>query len=174
MNVIAFDTETTGFSCALSGGSDEMLQLAIVDEDGRALFNEMFCPAVKRSWPWAEAVHGISPRMVRGLAPFENYRETVQGLIDEADLLIAYNFDFDARFLRSVGISFSGKRHFDVMKEFARLHGVPGRTGRRSYVKLERCAAYYGYAIEGAHDAEADAKATMYCFRELGRELGVR
>jgi DNA polymerase III epsilon subunit-like protein len=45
MNVIAFDTETTGFNCALSGGKDEVLQLAIVDEDGRALFNEMFCPA---------------------------------------------------------------------------------------------------------------------------------
>jgi hypothetical protein len=45
-------------------------------------------------------------------------------------------------------------------------------------VKLGQCAAHYGYDIEGAHDAEADAeadaKATMYCFRELGRELGVR
>jgi DNA polymerase-3 subunit epsilon len=171
MKMISFDTETTGFRCAMNGGGDEILQLAIVDEDGRTLFNRLFCPVAKRSWAQAQSVHGISPQAVEYCDPFADHRPAIQELFDEAGLLIAYNFDFDARFLQSAGISLRGKRHFDVMKEFARLHGERGLHGQRKFVKLERCAAYYGYAIEGAHDAEVDAKATMYCFQRLRQEL---
>jgi DNA polymerase III epsilon subunit-like protein len=73
--------------------------------------------------------------------------------------------------LRAAGVSFEGKRHYDVMKEFARLHGARNEFGRRGYVKLERCAAHYGYTIKGAHDAEADAKATLYCYHQLLRDI---
>jgi DNA polymerase-3 subunit epsilon len=173
MNIIAFDTETTGFRCA-PGGDDEILQLAIVDGDGRTLFNEMFRPVAKRFWSGAEAVHGISPQMVEGLVPFSDSRAAIQKIFDDADLLVAYNFDFDARFLRATGVSLHGKRSYDVMKEFARLHSKPDRYSRRRYVKLAQCAAHYGYAFEGAHDAEADAKATMYCFQQLNKELHIR
>ena len=47
----------------------------------------------------------------------------VKGIFEAADLLIAYNNQFDLSFLRRWGISDSGKEQYDVMLEFAQEYG---------------------------------------------------
>jgi DNA polymerase-3 subunit epsilon len=168
--ILVFDTETTGFPRSYRNSADigqEILQLAMVDGEGRTLFNEMFKPERMRIWLSAQQVHGISPDMVKEKSPAKAFRKEIQGIIDEADLLVAYNFTFDQIFLRSIGISFVGKQYFDVMKVFAQKRGTPDHRGRRRYTSLKNCAAHYGYKCENAHNAEADALATLACFQGL-------
>lgn len=39
------------------------------------------------------------------------------------------------------------------------------KAGRDKWQKLQTCAAYYGYAGDGAfHDSLEDVRATLYCF----------
>ena len=63
--------------------------------------------------------------------------------------------------LRRVGALSSWPRStFDVMKEFARVHGKPSRKwGSKRWVRLSECAAAYGYTFR-PHDA-------AFCFRHL-------
>ncbi|MDR3071915.1 MAG: 3'-5' exonuclease [Clostridiales Family XIII bacterium] len=126
--ILIFDTETTGFPKSYRNSADivqEILQLAMIDGEGRTRFNEMFKPERISTWASAQRVHGISPDMVEGKDSARTFRKEIQGIIDEADLLVAYNFAFDQIFLRSIGISFVGKQYFDVMKVFAQQHGSP-------------------------------------------------
>ena len=171
--VLVFDTETTGLPSGLntkSTSGHEILQLAMIDGTGVLKLNEQFKPIRKREWPEAQKIHGIAPKDVQEKPSIETYTVEIQKHIDYAELLVAYNFHFDYVFLREAGISFSGKRYYDVMHEFSKKHGGKRRYGTKQYVSLKKCAAYYGYDLSGAHDAEEDARATLHCFIKLQEE----
>ena len=167
--IVAFDVETTGLPRFVGNGKaapleHEILQLAMVDGEGTCLLNERYMPARVRSWPEAQKVHGIAPRDVREKPPITESLRRIQRIVDKAQLLVAYNFSFDQLFLKDAGISFKGKKHYDVMTSFAQRHGARRNDGRRAFVSLQKCAAHYGYSFAGAHDAEADARAALFCF----------
>lgn len=153
---IVLDTETTG----LQPDFDELLELAIIDQDGKILFCERFRPMAK-SWPEAEAIHHIAPADVAGAKPYGHYKQAVQKIIVGSPLLVGYNLSFDLRFL-DVEIPFNAE-FYDVMEAFAAIYGVR-RQGGYAYQRLEVCARYYGYEFR-AHSAMEDAKATLHCYR---------
>ncbi|WP_050341879.1 3'-5' exonuclease [Olsenella sp. oral taxon 807] len=163
--VVAFDTETTG----LSPSRDEILSVAVVDGHGRELVSSLVRPSRKRSWPEAQRVNHISPQMVAGAPRIEELCDRLAGYLGGNYLAVSYNGDFDARFLHAAGVLPNPwvEHGFDVMREFARVHGRR-RAGSSShkFSKLTECAAHYGYAF-GAHDAAEDARATAHCFRAL-------
>lgn len=68
-------------------------------------------------------VNGISPEMLKDKLPISQYKDKIQSLFDQAELLVAYNGSFDDRFLKALGINISGKNKFDVMTEFADIYG---------------------------------------------------
>ena len=171
--VIVFDTETTGLPSDFGDElvlEHEILQLVIIDGTGTILMNESFKPKQKRAWPEAQMIHGIAPEDLRDKPAIADFTSTIQHIVDSAELIVAYNLQFDLLFLRAVGISFSGKHHYDVMHEFARKHVNNRRYGSGKFVTLKKCAAYYGYKLADAHDAEADARATLHCFLQLQGE----
>jgi DNA polymerase-3 subunit epsilon len=168
---IVLDTETTGLSCA---SGDEILQLAIISDSADLLFNEYFRPERQVTWDAAQRIHHISPAMVQDSQPFSHYRSVIQRIIDQASLLVCYNAEFDLGFLRAQGIQLRGKRFCCVMKRFASLCERQSsiRSSRhfrrsRSWSTLKACASYLGYDLKQEHDALADAKATLYCYRRL-------
>ena len=175
--IIVLDTETTGLldnSGAPASFRNEILQLAIVGGNGSLLFNEYFKPVNKTQWPSAQRVNGISSRFVQNKPCFDFFKDRIQGIVNDAELIVAYNVKFDLTFLRNAGISFAGKKSYDVMKEFAKKHG-PRKQGRYStygrYVSLTKCAEYYGYDMTKVHDAVADSQATLYCFLRMQEEF---
>jgi DNA polymerase III epsilon subunit-like protein len=173
-NILAFDTETTGIPKNFKDYrliDQEILQVGMIDGNSNIVFNKMVRPSERTKWPDAECVNGISYAMVKNKRPIEYWRAEIQTHIDVADLLVAFNYNFDYLFLRAAGIKFSGKQYFDVMKVFAQRHGTRDCFGRYRYSSLKKCASYYGYRIEGAHDAIADAKATLFCYRKLCEEM---
>lgn len=166
-DVIIFDTETTGLNV---GGSrrDEILSLAVINLDGDVLFHDLFKPSERKKWPKAESINGISPSMVSDKKAIIDRRDEIEPLFKSAKLYVAYNAEFDLDFLRAAGLNIPKHQTFDVMKEFAKIHGEWNEYREEwAWCKLEDCAAFYDYFDFGAHDALADAKATAHCFKSV-------
>lgn len=162
--VLCFDVETTGLS-----SYDEILQLSIIDGAGRVLFNEYIKPCNHTAWEQAESINGISPSMVVDKPTLEAYRDSLNAIFANAELIVGYNsISFDNGFLERAGIVIPETAlQYDVMIEFAPIYGDWNeKYGDYKWQKLSTCASYYGYHGEGSfHDSLEDVRATLHCFR---------
>ena len=160
---IIFDTETTG----LNPGEDEIIQISIIDGLGNVLINELVHPYWKKSWSEAARVNGITPDRVANAPYPHELIPKVKGIFAAADLLVAYNNQFDLNFLEEWGIQAIGKKQFDVMLAFAREYGEWNDFFcDYKWQKLGTAAAYYGYHFR-AHDSLEDVRATLYIFDQM-------
>lgn len=164
MRAIVIDTETTGIKFW-----DDILQVSIIDFEGNVLFNRYMKPVKVTEWPQAEAIHGISPEMVKDCENILYYKEEIQSIIDAADLIIGYNLPFDLNILEDKGIISRDKEFYDVMQYFAEIYGEWNEYHQNyRWQKLTKCADYYGYEWEeDAHNALGDVKATLYCYKKI-------
>lgn len=162
---LVFDTETTG----LNPMEDEILQLSIIDENENVLFNDYIRPSHKTTWPDAERINHISYEMVKDKMTFQQRSKEIQSIFSRADALIAYNGNFDIRFLRKHGIIFPDVPVYDVMLEFAPVYGEWNDTFENwKWQKLVTAAKYYGYDYSRyAHDSLEDVKATLFVYNRL-------
>ena len=156
---IILDTETTG----VDPKRDEILTLSIIADTGDALFDKTFKPARVKSWPEAERVNHISPRSVMFKPGIARYVRQIQMIVDWADVVIAYNADFDVRFLRAAGVRVEQSKVVDTMALYGERAGVwDSKHGHWKWFKLTEAASAIGYTWEGAaHGSLADAKATL-------------
>jgi DNA polymerase III epsilon subunit-like protein len=173
--VCAVDIETTGL-CAPSNDSDrhdEIIQLAIVASDGSEAFDELFCPTFIKDWSAAEQCHGISSIDVQNKPLFAEKLPIIQSIVDQFDLLVFYNAEFDLAFLMHQGVGLIGKQYFCLMRAFSRLRS---RNSHNQYLRrysLEQCARYFNIRHEGiSHNALTDARTTMSCYLEMLKQLG--
>lgn len=163
---IILDSETTG----LRARENDILQLAIIDDQGNVLFNEYMKPTKKTAWPDAEAINGISPNIVKDKQPLLFYKDQIQEIINKADSIIGYNLQFDLSFLMLAGIRIPRDVvQIDVMHEFAPIYGEWNEYYETyKWQKLTTAAAYYGYdGIANAHDALADTRMTLFVYRAM-------
>ena len=159
------DTETTGL-----GKGDEIVQIAIVDQQGAAVMNELVKPRIPIP-RGASAIHGITDRHVRHAPGIgELYTEISRRLAGE--IIVAYNMDFDWRMLQQ---SF-GKlslpairvlRRDCAMKQYARYHGRRSHRGGYAWHKLQNAARQEGLGSYDAHDALSDARMTWALVRKM-------
>ncbi len=172
MQTIFLDTETTG----LTTGRDQILELAIVDDDGDVLINQRFKPTRIQEWPDAQKINGISPEDLVGCPHFADYIEKIQNIISAARRVVGYNTYFDLRMLHGEGVIL-GKHTtvIDIMTDFAKIYGEWDQK-RQAYrrQKLSTCANFYHYNWSGmhAHGALADTLATKHCYEKM-RDEGV-
>lgn|SRR5574344_1002421 len=96
-NTVFIDTETTG----LDPITDELLQIAAVDSDGKTLLNVYLKPTHTNSWESAMAVNGITPELVSDCPTFDDLKDSLANLFRGRDV-VAYNMAFDGAFLESV------------------------------------------------------------------------
>lgn len=168
--IICFDTETTGLD-----GKAEILQLSIMNAAEEVLFNEYIKPKHHLSWPQAEEIHHISPKMVADKESIDAYYDRILDILNDAQYYIGYNILYDIRMLKQAGIPMSPfhREHvqvIDVMQHFAPIYGEPNpRRGGFKWQNLSTCARYYQYdwGDDKAHGALADTKATLYCFKKM-------
>lgn len=143
---VYLDTETTGFS---SVAGDTVVEIAIVDEFGRAIIDTLVNP--RRSIPWqARNIHGISDDMVRGKPTLDQLLPRIRDIV-AGEQVVIYNAAFDAPFFPD------RLRHARMvscaMTRFADALGGPWR-------KLDVAARHVGHRWTGdAHRALADALA---------------
>lgn len=92
-DAVILDTETTGLD-----KQSQIISLAIIDMQGRALFNTLLRPTVAIH-PGAQAIHGITYRQIANAPTLAHVVGQVTGLLSGRKVLI-YNVAFDLRMLR--------------------------------------------------------------------------
>jgi DNA polymerase III subunit epsilon len=150
------DLETTGINL----GSDRIVEIGmikILPDGNRSAKRKLLNPEM--SIPQASSdIHGITNEMVKDAPSFKQAANDIRQFLDNCDLS-GYNsnrFDIPMlveEFLRS-GVEFDmkGRKLVDVQKVF---HMMEQRTLTAAY------KFYCHKNLEGAHSAEADARATM-------------
>lgn len=165
--VVVIDLETTGL---YPWDGDEILSVAICDGYGKELYSSLIKPTRHSSWPEAERINGISPKMVAHAPTIAQASYDIQEHLLGNHLVVGYNLSFDLQFLKEQGVIESWPMsRFDVMYEYARVHGSKRSeydNDMYAYSKLETCAKHYGYDFQ-PHDALNDVEATAFCFRAL-------
>lgn len=164
--VISIDTETTG----LDSSVDEILQVSIVDKSGNPLYDCYFKPRNHTEWTEAEKVNHITPEMVRDFPDISIARTIINRILASAEKIIGYNTPFDLEFLAAAGVEIPADAEIvDVMQMFSEIKGDWDEVrGGYKWHKLTECAEYYGYEWSGAaHDSLEDARATMYCYKQI-------
>jgi DNA polymerase-3 subunit epsilon len=90
MRTVYLDTETTGLRGAYAGGRDEIVELAILDNRGKPIINQLLRPTRRNSWPDAQRIHGISPAMVADAPTLEALLPEVSEVV-RGCLVVIYN-----------------------------------------------------------------------------------
>ncbi|WP_075881820.1 3'-5' exonuclease [Vreelandella massiliensis] len=155
MKTVYLDTETTG----LDPGRDELLEIAIVDDQGNALVNTLIRPQRRKQWQKAQRIHGIEPSDVRGAPTLEDVLPDVVAAISGARLVI-YNAVFDMGFLPDVAANAIAQVEC-CMVAFAVEYGeYSDYHGNYRWQPLDMAARYVGHDWQGtAHRALSDALA---------------
>lgn len=163
--VIVIDTETTGVT-----ENDELLQVAIINGEGKELFVSYVRPTKADRWDGAMKVNGITPLMVSNSPTIEELKDEIQRIVDSCDVIAGYNVGFDLGFLERAGISTEGKEIVDVMK-MAGSYYEP-KWGKNRWYKLTDAAAKHGfdYNERKAHDALTDCLATLHVWKKIKAE----
>lgn len=160
---VVLDIETTG----LSSKYDEILQISIIDQDGNVIIDTYCKPKKNKEWEEAEAIHKISPDMVKNKEPFEVYSKKVESILNNSETIIIYNADFELGFLKKYNIKINSKI-YDLMLEFSEVYGQWNEYhGNFTWQSLSTCCLYYGYDLSNAHNSLDDCKATLYCFNKI-------
>lgn len=160
---VVLDFETTGTN---RYHNDEVLQVAIINQDEEVLLNELCKPKHHFSWNSAQRVHGISPAMVKDKLSFDNYLDKIIEIFDQSEFIVCYNTSFEQGMLENYGIDITKYTFKDPMKDFAVIYGEIGYRGGYKWQSLTTCANYFGYQFD-AHDALQDVKATRFCFEQI-------
>ncbi len=98
MNLISLDIEATD--------NGEMLELSIIrHSDSEIVYHSYFKPSVARSWPNSQAVHHITPEMVKDSPSIKQEKKRIQDIIDKSDGIIGFAIDNDIKYLAGSNIS---------------------------------------------------------------------
>lgn len=154
--VLILDTET----CDLNG---EIIELAIIDIDGNALYNGRFSPLTEIQ-PGAQRVHGITREMLEGQPFFADEHPAIRDLLGAAQLVLAYNAPFDVGCLRETcrlhQVAHVSLAHDCIMRWYAKWYGERNGNG----YKWQKLAG-------GDHSALGDARAALALVRKMAEEI---
>ena len=153
--IVFLDTETTGI-----GREDEIIEIAVVDADGKLLVNSLIKPS-KPIPSESTAIHGITNEMVQKSPAWPILWPTIRAYL-LGKIVAAYNSDFDLRLMQQSHARYrlpwrENLNMLDVMKVYADYRGVwdPNRRSMR-YFKLEEAGRHFAIDIGNEHRAAAD------------------
>ncbi len=181
-----FDTETTGlprnWKAPVSDLNNwpRMVQLAFLlcDPDGNEISGGDYIirPEGYTIPSDASRIHGITTeRALLEGQPLPEVLEAFNALVLQAGCLVAHNISFDekiigAEFLRChMPNSLNGKRKICTMDSTTNFCAINGPYGYKWPKLSELHYKLFRTGFEEAHNAAADIKATVKCFRELKR-----
>jgi DNA polymerase III epsilon subunit-like protein len=181
-----FDTETTGLPLNWKAPVSDLnnwprlVQLAYLfyDRNGNKITGGDFIikPEGFIIPKDASRIHGISTEWANQEGnPLQTVLDEFQGLIDEAEFLVAHNMSFDekimgAEFLRKkMPDSIATKRKICTMQSTTNFCAISGPYGYKWPKLSELHYKLFGTGFDEAHNASVDINATAKCFWELKR-----
>ncbi len=165
METVFFDTETTGLYSIFSVGTDEIVEIAIVDDRGQPIINSLVKPTICKTWPDAQKIHGISPADVANAPTLEELLPDIRAAV-AGKIVVFYNASFDTSFCPDG--TFADSIVECAMQAYAEHAGI-WDDYRECYRwhKLAAAAAATGYTGQGWHRALGDALAARHVWRYL-------
>lgn len=166
-DIIVIDTETTGLT-----PYDEILQLSIIDGNGKTLLNELYRPLNHTEWKMAEKINGISYDMVKNKKHISDDLDRIVSIISKAKKIVGYNVSFDLNMLMqnlTIFTSIQKCEIFDVYRNYKYLASL-NKLPVLSRHTLKNVSEYFGYRVpagESLHDALTDVKATLHSYKEI-------
>lgn len=165
METVFLDTETTGLDSIFTVGTDEILEIAIVDDHGQPIINSLTKPTICKAWPDAQRIHGISPTDVAGAPTLETLLPDIRAAVAGKRVVI-YNANFDTSFFPDD--VFADSIVECAMTAYAEHAGIWNDfRGCYRWHKLSAAAAATGYSGQGWHRALGDALAARHVWRHL-------
>lgn len=164
--IICLDLETTGL---YPHQTDEVLQVSICNGNGEMLLNTYVKPANRKRWPNAQAIHGITPAMVKDAPTLLDISSEIYSLIESCTLLIGYNVrDFDLEFLIAGGVKLPRfLKVYDLINDCSVLYSYWNSSYcNYTYISLEKVANKLGITYS-PHDSSEDVQATVNVYYKL-------
>ncbi len=166
VDVVYLDIETTG----LDYTKDEVLEVAIIDDNGEVLLNTLVRPEKRKRWTKAKEIHGISFQMVKDAPTLEEIKPLIIDAV-RGKRVVIYNKQFDTRFIpfvRNVAFTVSC-----CMLRYADYKKIGYYAGQYRWHKLIDATKDIGYeSTEASHRALADARACRAVWRWLDKKIG--
>lgn len=104
--IVVLNLDTTGVKV----GIDEIIRIQFYDvNQGANVFTRFVKPKVAKRWDEAQKIHGISPEVAYQGQSLEFHKETIQKIIDAADLIIVKSSGFVCEMLEMEGIDCKDK-----------------------------------------------------------------
>lgn len=153
---VILDTETTGL-----GDNDKIVEIAIIDLDGKELLNTRIYTEVPIS-PEASYVNGIKNSDLEGMPTIEELTPRIQELFKDKTILI-YNEVFDVRMLYQSG--FEGEFNSCCMMNLYMDYINSDR-----WVGLQRAMEYEGIDIIQDHSAFGDCICVLELIKKIAEE----
>jgi len=171
LHPIYLDTETTG-----TGPADEVIEIGIVDEDGKVLFESLVRPVGKVS-PDARRMHGISDEMLATAPRWIVVWPKVEAVL-AGHTVCVYNADFDLRMLQQTHAKYKIRwsmvgetSFFCVMKLYAQYYGEwNARTGGYRWQSLENAGRQCKISLPNAHRTIADSLLTRALLHHMASQ----
>ncbi|CAM3442683.1 exonuclease domain-containing protein [Pseudostreptobacillus hongkongensis] len=165
-NKIILDLETTGIR-----EDDEIIQISIIDLEGKTLFNEYIKPQVVEEWDDAYKIHKISKEMLEDKKNIEEYRQKIQKILNNTTYIIGYGIDFDYKLLKRQGFNVDHIKKVDISEYFKYLYRKILKDVKAKRPKLIECASFYGFKGDNYHDSLTDCMATLYSYKAMYKDL---
>lgn len=177
MNVLVFDTETTG-KCEFRLAADHPRQPRVIQigallcnqaGDDLDQMNVLIIPNGFEIPLAASAVHGITTeKAITDGIPIEKALQRFSDMARQSEVLVGHNSDFDTllmkgEFLRAK-MECLWKPVKCTMKAATPICKIPGPYGFKWPKLIEAYQFAFNQAFDGAHDAFADVKATARLF----------
>ena len=144
MKTVYLDTETTGLDA-----DDEIVEIAIIDDNENVLVNTLVRPINQNEWPGAENIHGISPTDVKNAPTQAHISDDIRDAVRDCRVVI-YNAKYDSQYLPELE---SAGEISCCMQQFTEFN-----QGKRT--SLMNATEIIGYKRQGSHRALAD---TLSC-----------
>ncbi len=170
MNLICLDIEATD--------NGEMLELSVINHaDCSTAYHSYFRPPTARTWPNSQAVHHISPNMVKDAPSIKKERPAIQRIINAADGIVGFAIDNDIRYLQGSNIEVGDNtKIIDVRDWFWYYKGKHLDIEFGSVPRLAKCAELLGFEFSEeseAHSAANDTLMTIKLFNALVEEAHI-
>jgi len=185
MRYICFDFETNGFYDPTSKypnytmpyeSHPVQLSIDIVDEDGTITHAyDTVIAGAKGFTQWVVDNVPITLEQVRREGrPFREVLDVFAGLIQDGDILVAHNLEFDfnrviVKSITRMNIESPAAERIRAAPKFCTMKCSYSTSSFGKQVKFSKLCEHFGVTLNNAHDATADAYALAECVSEALR-----
>ena len=163
---IAVAIHSTGYEV----GVDEVVQISIVDFQGKELFSQVVKPQNIEDWNDATASGGIMPADVENAPELYQFEEEISELFENASIVVGQHVSFIHDIIEGSWVTLPKCKEYDLTGEFCASHfdvEYPGQPA--AVVALPGIADYYGIACDET-DTTSIARTVAACYIALVKE----